>query len=165
MVLVEVTAVSAHSGVSNHDAVRSEAEEEPMDATIDIPRIAWRKVYVGVLTRVDPHPEAEWEVVAEVDAGWGRLTVVTGGPHVTVGAKVAVALPGARVFDAASAAPRTRKLKKRRIRGVVSEGMLCSPKELGLSDDHSRIAVLAPEAPVGRPIGDLIEGGDIWVRA
>jgi phenylalanyl-tRNA synthetase beta chain len=136
-----------------------------MDAMIEVSRMTWRKVYVGVLTRVDPHPDADHEVVAEVDAGWGRLTVVTGGPHVTVGAKVAVALPGARVFDAASVVPRTRKLKKRRIRGVVSEGMLCSPKELGLSDDHSGIAVLNPDAPVGRPLGDLVAGRDIWVNA
>jgi phenylalanyl-tRNA synthetase beta chain len=107
---------------------------------------------VGVLTQVDPHPHADHEVVVEVDTGWGRLTVVTGGPQVTVGHKVALALPGARVYDAGSVAPRLRKLKKGRIRGIMSEGMLCSAKELGLSDDHSAIHVLAPEAPVGAPL-------------
>jgi phenylalanyl-tRNA synthetase beta chain len=53
-----------------------------------------------------------------------------------------------RVFDAASEAPRLRKLKKGRIRGVMSEGMPCSAKELGLSQDHSAIHLLAPDAPV-----------------
>jgi phenylalanyl-tRNA synthetase beta chain len=111
----------------------------------------WNKVFVGVLTAVDPHPHADREVVVAVDAGAHRLTVVTGGPRVAVGAKVAVALPGARVVDADAPAFRTTKLKRRRIRGVLSEGMLCSAKELGLSDDHASIYVLPPDAPVGVP--------------
>jgi phenylalanyl-tRNA synthetase beta chain len=118
----------------------------------------WRRIYVGELTRVSPHPNADREVVVEVDAGWSRLTVVTGGPHVEVGRKVAVALPGARVVDAGSPAPRMRKLKKGRIRGVMSEAMLCSAKELGLSDDHSSIYQLAADAPVGAALAD-------WLRA
>ena len=117
----------------------------------------WHRIYVGVLTRVSPHPNADHEVVAEVDAGWGRLTVVTGGPRVTVGHKVAVALPGARVYDPDAPGPRLRKLKKGRIRGVMSEGMLCSARELGLSDDHSAIHVLAAEAPVGAPLATWLE--------
>ena len=56
---------------------------------------------------------------------------------------------------------RTRKLKKGRIRGVVSEGMLCSGKELGLSEDHSAIFVLAPEAPVGAPLAAWLSDGAI----
>jgi phenylalanyl-tRNA synthetase beta chain len=133
-------------------------EEFAPRADVHDPATPWRKIYVGVLTQVTPHPHAEREVVVEVDAGWGRLTVVTGGPHVAVGRKVAVALPGARVVDAGSVIPRTRKLKKGRIRGVLSEGMLCSAKELGLSDDHSAIYVLAPEAPVGAPLADWLHG-------
>jgi phenylalanyl-tRNA synthetase beta chain len=125
----------------------------------------WRKIYVGVLTQVAPHPNADREVVVEVDAGWGRLTIVTGGPHVEVGRKVAVALPGARVHDVDSAVPRTRKLKKGRIRGVMSEGMLCSAKELGLSDDHSSIYVLAPEAPIGAPLAAWLGGSDVRLAA
>ena len=120
---------------------------------------AWNRIYVGELTRVAPHPHADREVVVEVDAGWGRLTVVTGGPHVAVGRKVAVALPGARVVDAGSAVPRIRKLKKGRIRGVMSEGMLCSAKELGLSGDHGGIYVLDPAAPVGVPLASWLGRG------
>ncbi|MBA3517229.1 MAG: hypothetical protein H0T75_06225 [Rhizobiales bacterium] len=116
----------------------------------------WRKIYVGVLTRVDPHPNADREVVAEVDVGWRRLTVVTGGPHVEVGRKVALALPGARGVDAASPVPRARKLKKGSIRGVLSEGMLCSARELHLSDDHSAIYVLPPAAAVGATLTEAL---------
>jgi phenylalanyl-tRNA synthetase beta chain len=121
-------------------------------AESNAPTAPWRRIYIGVLTQVMPHPNADCEVVVEVDAGWGRLTVVTGGPHVEIGRKVAVALPGARVLDSDSAIPRLRKLKKGRIRGVMSEGMLCSAKELGLSDDHSSIYLLAPDAPIGAPL-------------
>ena len=122
-----------------------------------VPDDPWRRIYVGVLTAVAPHPNADREVVVEVDAGWGRLTVVTGGPWVEIGRKVAVALPGARVIDAHAPVPRVRKLKKGRIRGVMSEGMLCSAKELGLSEDHHSIYVLAPEAPIGVPLATWLE--------
>jgi phenylalanyl-tRNA synthetase beta chain len=125
--------------VSQHD--------ESQDATN-----LWRRIYVGLLTQLAPHPNADREVVVEVDVDWGRLTVVTGGPHVEVGRKVAIALPGARVVDASSSVPRTRKLKKGRIRGILSQGMLCSAKELGLSDDHSSIYLLPGDAPVGAPL-------------
>jgi phenylalanyl-tRNA synthetase beta chain len=129
------------------------------------PANPWQRIYVGVLTQVLPHPNADREVVVEVDAGWGRLTIVTGGPHIAVGHKVAVALPGARVLDAGSLAPRVRKLKKGRIRGVMSEGMLCSAKELGLSEDHSSIYVLAPEAPVGAPLATWLSDGEVRAAA
>ena len=127
-------------------------QAEDLDATHP-----WRRIYVGLLTQLTPHPNADREVVVEVDVEWGRLTIVTGGPHVEVGRKVAVALPGARVVDPRSDVPRTRKLKKGRIRGILSQGMLCSAKELGLSDDHSSIYVLPPEAPVGAPLA-------VWLR-
>jgi phenylalanyl-tRNA synthetase beta chain len=120
----------------------------------------WPRIYVGLLTQRTPHPNADREVVIEVDVDWTRLTVVTGGPHVEVGHKVAVALPGARVVDAGSTVPRTRKLKKGRIRGILSEGMLCSAKELGLSDDHSRIFVMDASARVGQPIAEVLPDQD-----
>jgi phenylalanyl-tRNA synthetase beta chain len=127
-----------------------------MDAMTTLPHHdatqPWGRIYIGELTHVAPHPHADREVVVAVETGWGQLTVVTGGPHVAVGRKVAVALPGARVVDATAPEHRVRKLKKGRIRGVMSEGMLCSAKELGLGDDHSSIYLLAPEAPVGAPL-------------
>jgi phenylalanyl-tRNA synthetase beta chain len=130
---------------------RSFGCSQQLDATLEVAS-PWRRIYVGVLTQVAPHPNADREVVVEVDTGWGKLTVVTGGPHIEVGHKVAVALPGARVVDASSSVPRTRKLKKGPIRGILSQGMLCSAKELGLSDDHSSIYLLRGDAPVGAPL-------------
>ena len=71
----------------------------PTAAPTEPPAPRWRRIYVGVLTRIAPHPHADREVVVEGDAGWVRLTVVTGGPAVEVGRKVAVALPGGRAPD------------------------------------------------------------------
>ena len=147
------------------EATAAVQEAPAIAATSETAPTLWHKVYVGVLTRVAPHPAADREVVVEVDAGWARLTVVTGGPYVKVGRKVAVALPGARVLDAGDDVPRVRKLKKRRIRGVLSEGMLCSARELGLSADHSAIIVLDPAAPIGRPIGEVLPAGSIATAA
>jgi tRNA-binding EMAP/Myf-like protein len=67
----------------------------------------WGRIYVALLTKVAPHPHADHEVVVAVDAGWGQLTVVTGGPHVAVGRKVAVApvgVPLAAWLDSAARA-------------------------------------------------------------
>ena len=77
----------------------------PQPSADQAPTSRWPRIYVGVLTQALPHPHADHEVVAEVDIGWRRLTVVTGGPHIAVGRKVAVALPGGRVVDAHSAVP------------------------------------------------------------
>ncbi|MEA2583381.1 MAG: phenylalanyl-tRNA synthetase beta chain [Thermomicrobiales bacterium] len=132
----------------------AEADIDPADE--QRARKAWHKIYIGILTRVEPHPDADDEVVVQVDAGDRCLTVVTGGLYVEVGRKVAVALPGARVVDVAADVPRTTKLKKRRIRGVLSEGMLCSAKELGLSDDHATIHVLPADAPVGALLAEWL---------
>ena len=120
----------------------------PQPDALEDPARPWQLIYVGVLTQVAVHPHADREVVVEVDAGWRRLTTVTGGPDVAVGHKVVVALPGARVLDPTSVVPRMRKLKKGRMRGILSEGMLCSAKELGFSDGDSAIYVLDPAAPV-----------------
>jgi phenylalanyl-tRNA synthetase beta chain len=117
----------------------------------------WSKIVVGVLTRVTPHPAANREVVTEVDVGWASFTVVTGGPGIEVGRKVALALPGARVINPQAAMPRLSKLKRRRIRGIVSEGMLCSAKELGIGEDHTAVYLLDATAPIGVPLGQIID--------
>jgi len=88
---------------------------------------------------LEPHPNADRLRLVTVDHGEGHMTLVCGAPNVAVGltvplAKVGALLPG---LD-------NQPLKKARIRGVDSEGMLCSEVELGLSDDHSGLKVLDP---------------------
>ena len=81
------------------------------------------------------------------------------GPQGGKGPKVAFAMSGARLVDGHSEERRIVKLKPSKIRGVVSEGMVCSEKELDLSDEHEGILVLPDDAPVGMPLVDYM--GDV----
>ena len=116
----------------------------------------WEKVYVGEVLSITPHPDADRLVLAEVLAGEHRLTVVTGAPNIAAGQKVALALAGARLIDGYSDELKYKTLKPGTIRGVRSEGMVCSEKELGISDEHEGILVLDPNAPVGMPLAGYL---------
>lgn len=116
----------------------------------------WDKIYVAHVRSVTPHPDADRLVLADVDAGEHRLTVVTGAPNIAEGQKVALALAGARLIDAYADEVKYKTLKPGKIRGVTSEGMVCSEKELGLSDEHEGILVLDPDAPAGVPLADFL---------
>ncbi len=116
----------------------------------------WDKVYVGRVETVEPHPDADRLVLATVDAGEHRLRVVTGAPNIAQDQMVALALAGARLIDGHTEGQVYRTLKPSAIRGVRSEGMVCSEKELGLSDEHEGIMVLEPEATKGVPLVDWL---------
>ncbi|CAA9576167.1 MAG: Phenylalanyl-tRNA synthetase beta chain [uncultured Thermomicrobiales bacterium] len=114
----------------------------------------WDNVFVGLVTRVDRHPDADRLNLVDVDAGEHKLRVVTGAPNIAEGQRVALALAGARLIDpyTESPTPVYKTLKPGKIRGIVSEGMVCSERELGLSDEHEGIMVLSEDAPVGAPL-------------
>jgi phenylalanyl-tRNA synthetase beta chain len=112
----------------------------------------WDNVFVGRVESVSPHPDADRLVLATVSAGAHHLTVVTGAPNIAAGQIVPLALAGARLIDGHAEGQVYKTLKPGVIRGVRSEGMVCSEKELGLSDEHEGIMVLEPEAPVGAPL-------------
>jgi len=117
----------------------------------------WDNVVIGKVMAVNPHPNADRLKLATVDLGTGQVTVVCGAPNIGIGQRVPFAHIGARLID-----PHTEEaiqLKPAKIRGVVSEGMVCSEKELGISDSHEGILVLSPEAPIGAPLGDYL--GDV----
>jgi len=93
--------------------------------------------------------------VCEVDDGSGtKRQVVCGAKNYKVGDKVPLALPGARL-------PNGTEIRKSKLRGVESEGMLCSPIELGLGQDASGLLILSPDARVGAPIVDLFPADTI----
>ena len=101
----------------------------------------WDAISVGQVVTVHPHPNADRLLLVTVDlAAAERPTVVCGAPNVAAGQKVAFAQPGARLIDGHSG--ELAELKPARIRGVDSAGMVCSEKELGLSEDHQGILVL-----------------------
>lgn len=128
----------------------SGTEAEKVPTTGD----GWDNVVVGQITAVNPHPDADRLSLPTVDTGTGEVSVVCGAPNLSVGDKIAFAFVGAKLVDGHSG-ERT-ELKTARIRGVASSGMVCSEKELGISDSHQGILVLPPEAPVGSPLAEYL---------
>ena len=114
----------------------------------------WDNVVIGKITAVNPHPNADRLRLATVDLGNKQQTAVCGAPNLFVNDKIAFASVGARLFDGHSG--NLTELKPTKIRGVVSEGMICSEKELGISDKHEEILVLPPEFEVGKPLSDYL---------
>ena len=115
------------------------------------------KVVVGKVLQVSPHPNADRLRLVQVDDGEGVYEVVCGAPNVAKDQMIAYASVGAVLFDPYSDEEgKTTKLRRTKIRGVESSGMVCSEKELGIGDDHDGILVLPESSPVGTPIGDAI---------
>ncbi len=114
----------------------------------------WDRVVVGRVLDVRPHPDADRLRLVTVDKGGERQTVVCGASNVAAGQDIAFASEGAMLTDARTGSP--RKLKKSRIRGVVSGGMVCSEAELGLSAEHEGILVLDTSRPPGTPLRDVL---------
>ena len=113
------------------------------------------KVIVSQITASSRHPNADRLTVCEVDDGSGtKRQIVCGATNYKVGDKVPLALPGAKL-------PNGTEIRKSKLRGVESEGMLCSPIELGLGEDASGLLILSPDAKVGAPIADLFPADTI----
>jgi phenylalanyl-tRNA synthetase beta chain len=107
----------------------------------------WENIVVGEVVAIAPHPNADRLKLATVDVGGERLTSVCGAPNVAIGQRIPFAPIGAQLLDAESG--EHIRLKKAKIRGVASDGMICSERELGISDHHEGIMVLPTDAPVG----------------
>src|SRR3954468_14151351 len=107
------------------------------------------KAIVSQITTSSRHPNADRLTVCEVDDGSGRKRqIVCGATNYKVGDKVPLALPGAKL-------PNGTEIRKSKLRGVESEGMLCSAIELGLGQDAAGLLILSPEARIGAPISDI----------
>jgi len=106
---------------------------------------------VGEIKEAIPHPNADRLRICQVDVGQAALlTIVCGAPNARVGLKVPCALVGAELPPGEDGKPFLIKLGQ--LRGVESQGMLCSAKELKLADDHGGLLELASDAPVGQSI-------------
>ena len=114
----------------------------------------WSEVYVGSVTAVRQHPNADRLRLCTVTTGSDRMEVVCGAPNVAAGQKICFARVGAHLYNAHSG--RHETLAAARIRGVESQGMICSELELGLGDDHTGIIVLPDDAPLGEPLSDYL---------
>ncbi|MBN2108850.1 MAG: phenylalanine--tRNA ligase subunit beta [Deltaproteobacteria bacterium] len=113
----------------------------------------WDNVVVGEILEITRHPNAEKLQLAKVTTGEKILPIVCGAPNIAVGQHIALAVEGAQL-------PGGMTIKKSKIRGEISEGMICSEPELGLGEDHSGIMVLPPDAPLGMPLARYLKLSD-----
>ncbi|MGB7685149.1 MAG: hypothetical protein WBL45_05130, partial [Solirubrobacterales bacterium] len=104
---------------------------------------------VGKVLSAEQHPDADRLRVCSVEVGEGERTIVCGAPNVAAGQTVAVALPGARM-------PGGEKLRKAKLRGVASEGLILSATELGLGEDSEGIIVLDDGPAPGAPLEEAL---------
>src|SRR5215470_15336789 len=106
-------------------------------------------VIVSQITSSSRHPNADRLTVCEVDDGSGtKRQIVCGATNYKIADKVPLALSGAKLPDGT-------EIRKSKLRGVESEGMLCSPIELGLGEDASGLLILPPDAKIGPSIADI----------
>src|SRR5512144_650483 len=125
------------------------------------------KVVVGEIREAVQHPNADRLRICQVDVGdaaqaprgqGALLTIVCGAPNARVGIRVPTALVGAELPPGEDGKPFAIKLGK--LRGVESQGMLCSARELRLSEDHGGLLELAADAPVGVNVRDVLKLDD-----
>ncbi len=112
-------------------------------------------VVTGLVVECAKHPDADKLSVTKVDVGNGDLLqIVCGAPNVAAGQKVVVALVGATLYPATG---EKLLIKKAKIRGVESFGMICAEDEIGLSDSHAGIMVLPPDTAIGTKASDYFK--------
>ncbi|MFB1011586.1 MAG: phenylalanine--tRNA ligase subunit beta, partial [Thiopseudomonas sp.] len=114
-------------------------------------------VVVGEVMECGQHPDADKLSLCVVSDGEQQVNVVCGAPNARAGLKVAFAKVGAVL-------PGDFKIKKAKLRGVESFGMLCSADELKISDDHSGIIELPADAPVGQCLREYLNLNDVAIE-
>jgi phenylalanyl-tRNA synthetase beta chain len=117
------------------------------------------KIVIGEIRQAVQHPNADRLRVCQVDVGQGSLlNIVCGAPNARVGIRVPCALVGAQLPPGEDAKPFVIKVGK--LRGVESQGMLCSAKELQIADDHAGLLELPLDAPLGQDIRQFLNLDD-----
>ena len=116
-------------------------------------------IVIGEVLTCEKHANADKLSVTTVDTGGKILPIVCGAPNVAKGQKVLVATVGTTLYDGDA----SFKIKKAKIRGEVSEGMICAEDELGLGSSHDGIMVLPPEAEAGTPASEYFDIKKDWV--
>lgn len=126
---------------------------------VEVSGAALREIVVGHVVECGKHPDADKLSLTKIDDGSGELMqVVCGAPNIAQGQRIAFCRVGSRVpVD-------NKKLKKGKIRGQVSLGMVCSERELGLSEDHGGILVLDTDAAPGTPLTDVLPVSDTLIE-
>jgi phenylalanyl-tRNA synthetase beta chain len=129
-------------------------EVEGIEAFESIPG-GMKGLVVGEVKEVWKHPNADKLSCTKVDIGVGELQpIVCGAPNVAAGQKVIVATVGATLHTFSG---ESFEIKKAKIRGEVSEGMICAEDEIGIGESHDGIMVLPPDTPVGKAVAELFD--------
>lgn len=134
----------------------------PIESMDEADGLGWErdKIFVAEIVRTERHPNADRLLMATVEYGGDKpMTIITGAPNLKPGdslIKIAFATVGARLVDPYAEGYKTMVLKPNKIRGIQSEGMACSEKELGLSGEHEGIILLPVNAPVGMSLADYM---------
>src|SRR4029077_7475428 len=110
------------------------------------------RVVVAEVQEVNKHPDADRLTICRVSIGNETLQIVCGAPNVRAGIRVPLAQVGAKLPGV--------EIKKAKVRGVESSGMLCSARELGTAEDASGLLVLPDDAPVGKDIRSYLDLDD-----
>ena len=155
------------------DFVRSDAAPEAFATALTfrgfavdavIPQPTPERIVVGRVESLTRHPNADRLQVASVDVGREKLQIVTGATNVTTGDRVPIALPGAVVFangTGTDGAPKMKTIEPSVLRGVASNGMMCSPFELALPGEFDDgILIMEASAPVGEDFWRVARFGD-----
>ena len=143
----------------NPDVTTSELSDQLSMAGLEVDSVnavapQFEGVLIGEVLSVEPHPDAQKLRVCSVDvAGDENLSIVCGAANVAAGMRVPVACVGAKL-------PGNFKIKKAKLRGVPSFGMICSASELGLAESSDGIMPLPSDAPVGEDIRDYLKLND-----
>ena len=114
----------------------------------------WKECFVGHVLTKEPHPQADRLSLCKVSTGTEEMEVVCGAPNVAAGQNICFAKVGAVLYNSHSG--KQEALKAAKIRGVESQGMICSALELGMSEDHEGIVVLPDDAPIGMPLDSYL---------
>lgn len=122
-----------------------------LEAVVDRPKGEFEGVVIGQVVAVAPVPDSDHLSLCQVETGHEMVSIICGAPNVAAGQKVPVATVGAVL-------PGGIKIKQAKIRGQVSQGMICAEDELGLSGDHSGIMVLPDDAVVGTDFRAYLAG-------
>ena len=144
--------------ILNFNLDPSETEAILTDIGLEVERIetyesvagGLKNLIVGETKEITKHPNADKLNIAKVDIGQAEdYTIVCGAPNIEANQKVVVALPGTTIYPTNS---EPFKIKKAKIRGIASYGMICAEDEIGLGNDHDGILVLDKKAKIGTPV-------------
>ena len=123
-----------------------------LECTYETSGLSFKHVVLGNVISCEPHPNSDYLSVCIVDTGDDEnWNIVCGAPNVKAGIRVPVAKVGATLGNG------NFKIKKAKLRGIPSQGMICSGKELELSDDHDGILIIKSNKPLGTPIEDILD--------